>query len=89
MVTVEENVLSGGFGSRVASLLQRGELSDVRLKSIGVPDEFVEHGTQAILRAKYDLDCEGIVRQTLLLLQGAESNSQSVVKSKSKATSFQ
>ena len=88
IVTVEENVVSGGFGSRVASLLQRAGLSDVRLKSIGIPDEFVEHGTQAILRAKYNLDREGIVRQTLLLLHDAESNSQSAVQSKTEATSL-
>ena len=88
IVTVEENVVNGGFGSRVASLLQRAGLSDVRLKSIGIPDEFVEHGTQAILRAKYNLDREGIVRQTLLLLHDAESNSQSAVQSKTEATSL-
>ncbi|MCX7911383.1 MAG: 1-deoxy-D-xylulose-5-phosphate synthase [Dehalococcoidales bacterium] len=62
-VTVEENVLSGGFGSHVAGLLQESKQNDVSLVSIGIPDEFVEHGSQAVLRAKYGLDASGIVRK--------------------------
>jgi len=69
IVTVEENVLNGGFGSRIIRLLQKTGLKDVRVKNIGIPDEFVEHGEQPILRAKYCLDKEGIARQALLLLK--------------------
>jgi len=67
VVTVEENALSGGFGSSVASLLQESGISDIRVKSIGLPDEFVEQGTQAVLRSKYGLDAKGIARQVLEL----------------------
>jgi len=70
LVTVEENALSGGFGSSVVDLLQRSGISDIRVKSIGIPDEFVEQGTQAVLRSKYGLDAEGIARQVLELLPG-------------------
>jgi 1-deoxy-D-xylulose-5-phosphate synthase len=63
LVTVEENVLTGGFGSSVLRLLQEAGLHHLEVKNIGIPDEFVEHGTQTILRAKYGLDAEGIVRQ--------------------------
>jgi 1-deoxy-D-xylulose-5-phosphate synthase len=70
LVTVEENALSGGFGNSVASLLQESGISDIRVKSIGIPDEFVEQGTQAILRSKYGLDAEGIARQVLELFPG-------------------
>jgi 1-deoxy-D-xylulose-5-phosphate synthase len=73
IVTVEENVLAGGFGSGVASLLQESGRNDVKIKSIGIPDEFVEHGTQAILRAKYGLDADGITRQVLEVLSGSAS----------------
>jgi 1-deoxy-D-xylulose-5-phosphate synthase len=59
VVTVEENVLTGGFGSAVLSLLSKN--SDVRCLCIGIPDEFVEHGTQEILRADYGLDKDGII----------------------------
>ncbi len=85
IVTVEENALSGGFGSRIASLIQEKGLSDVRIKSIGIPDEFVEHGSQDILRAKYSLDAQGIARQSLLLLKQAGICPQPAAKPKSKA----
>jgi len=60
LVTVEENVLHGGFGSQVASLLQQGGLVDVSLRSLGIADEFVEAGPQDLLRARYGLDAAGI-----------------------------
>jgi 1-deoxy-D-xylulose-5-phosphate synthase len=63
IVTVEENVLAGGFGSSVVTLLEQSGIYDIQSRCIGIPDEFVEHGTQAILRAKYGLDSQGIVRQ--------------------------
>ncbi|HUT96584.1 MAG TPA: 1-deoxy-D-xylulose-5-phosphate synthase [Dehalococcoidales bacterium] len=68
LVTIEENTIKGGFGSGVAELLQQSGISGVQLKIIGIPDEFVEHGSQAILRAKYGLDTEGITKQVLELL---------------------
>jgi 1-deoxy-D-xylulose-5-phosphate synthase len=67
LVIVEENALSGGFGSSVVDLLQQSSISDIRVKSIGIPDEFVEQGSQAMLRAKYGLDAEGIARGVLEL----------------------
>lgn len=63
IVTIEENVLAGGFGSSVISLLEQSGVKDVQARCIGIPDEFVEHGTQTMLRAKYGLDTRGIVRQ--------------------------
>ncbi|MBI2303350.1 MAG: 1-deoxy-D-xylulose-5-phosphate synthase [Chloroflexi bacterium] len=65
LVTVEENVMSGGFGSRVLELLSRQGISGVRVECIGLPDIFVEHGSPHILRAKYNLDGQGIVRRIL------------------------
>lgn len=88
LVTVEENVLSGGFGSGVAALLHKSGISGVQVKSIGIPDEFVEHGTQAILRANYGLDTKGIARQTLALFPEVCANSRQMIKPKTKATSF-
>jgi len=41
----------------------------VQVKTIGIPDEFVEQGTQAILRAKYGLDAKGIAQQVKTLFQ--------------------
>ncbi|MBC8429747.1 MAG: 1-deoxy-D-xylulose-5-phosphate synthase [Dehalococcoidia bacterium] len=67
LITVEENALSGGFGSSVVDLLQKSGMSDIRVKSIGIPDEFVEQGTQAILRSQYSLDAKGIAQEVLNL----------------------
>jgi len=47
VLTVEENVLAGGFGSAVLEMLEAKDLSGIDVKRLGIPDEFVEHGTQA------------------------------------------
>lgn len=60
LATVEENAVQGGFGSAVAELLDGSQIPDVRLKCIGVPDVFVEHGSPKTLRAQYGLDATGI-----------------------------
>jgi 1-deoxy-D-xylulose-5-phosphate synthase len=62
ILTVEENVLQGGFGSAVLELLQEKGLSSVDVKRLGIPDIFVEHGPPALLRAKYGIDEAGIYR---------------------------
>ncbi len=86
LLTVEENVLNGGFGSSVAALLQKSGVTDVQLKSIGIPDEFVEHGAPATLRAKYGLDAKGIARESLTLFPEARSSSLPPLEPKTEAT---
>jgi 1-deoxy-D-xylulose-5-phosphate synthase len=63
MVIVEENVLSGGFGAAVLELLAKAETSDVKVKRLGIPDEFVTHGKQDFLRTVYHLDAPGITKE--------------------------
>jgi 1-deoxy-D-xylulose-5-phosphate synthase len=65
IVTVEENVVSGGFGSDVALELDRAGLNEVRLDCIGMPDKFVEHATQKIQRARYGVTSDAIVARIL------------------------
>ncbi len=65
VVTVEENVAAGGFGSAVLELLAAHGMSGIPVEVIGVPDRFVEHGTPTILRSLYGLDAQGIVRRVL------------------------
>jgi 1-deoxy-D-xylulose-5-phosphate synthase len=60
LLTVEENTLAGGFGSAVLQSLQAHGLRDVQVRCLGIPDEFVEHAPQSVLRAKYALDASGI-----------------------------
>ncbi len=63
IVTVEENVLSGGFGSAVLEALAEAGLEDVSVHRIGLPDSFIEHGTAADQRHRLHLDAEGIAEQ--------------------------
>jgi 1-deoxy-D-xylulose-5-phosphate synthase len=60
IITVEENVIAGGFGSAVLEALSEGGIADVSVRRLGVNDVFVEHGSQEIIRKKYGLDAEGI-----------------------------
>jgi 1-deoxy-D-xylulose-5-phosphate synthase len=62
VLTVEENVLQGGFGSAVLELFQERGLFSIQVKRLGVPDIFLEHGPQALLRGKYGIDETGIVK---------------------------
>ena len=52
LVTVEEGVLAGGFGSAVWETLNEGGAGDTRILRIGMPDRYVTHGTPAILHAE-------------------------------------
>jgi 1-deoxy-D-xylulose-5-phosphate synthase len=63
MVIVEENVLSGGFGAAVLELLEKAEASNIKVNRLGIPDEFVTHGKQDILRSLYHLDALGIAKE--------------------------
>jgi len=80
IVIVEENILSGGFGSSVGALLQKSGMSNIQVKSIGLPDEFIEQGAQDILRAKYGLDAKGIAQQVLTLFPSLDASSLLMVK---------
>ncbi len=60
VVTAEENALQGGFGSAVLELLSEAAVN-VPVRRIGLPDKFIEQGSQEELRARYGLDAEGIV----------------------------
>ncbi len=61
LVTVEEGVLAGGFGSAVMELLETRGLNYVTLKRLGLPDEFIEHGERGLFLKRYNLDAAGIV----------------------------
>ena len=61
-VTIEENVLTGGFGEQVMDYVSRAAL-DVHVRNIGIPDEYVEHGNVEVLRKETGLDRETVVKQ--------------------------
>jgi 1-deoxy-D-xylulose-5-phosphate synthase len=68
IITVEEHVLDGGFGSAILEMLSDNDIFDVMVKRIGIVDEFVEHGPQDILRKDYNIDCHAITQAGLKLL---------------------
>ena len=63
-VTIEENVLAGGFGEQVLHYVSRAKL-DVGVRCIGIPDDYVEHGNVDLLRREVGLDAETIVKQII------------------------
>lgn len=80
LVTVEENVLAGGFGSSVLELMESAGLSDIKVKCLGIPDVFVEHGSQPLLREKYGLSPDYISDCALELVKPHKKRSCKVVK---------
>lgn len=60
VLTVEENVLMGGFGTAVLELLENSGAFGIKTIRLGISDEFVEHATQEELRAKFGIDTAGI-----------------------------
>ncbi len=68
IVTVEENALHGGFGSAVLELLADEKFTGLKIKRIGIPDRFIEHGTQTELRQMLGLDAEGIAAAVKTLM---------------------
>lgn len=60
VVTVEENALQGGFGSAVLELMEEERVTGVKVKRIGIPDRFIEQGSQAQLRKDLGFDAAGI-----------------------------
>jgi len=60
VVTIEEHMLAGGFGSAVLELFEELRLGGVQVRRMGIPDVLVEQGTQAAMRARFGLTAEGI-----------------------------
>lgn len=61
-VTIEENMVAGGYGEQVLEYVSRADLP-VKVINIGIHDEYVEHGNVDILRAEEGLDVESITKQ--------------------------
>jgi len=89
VVTFEESVVTGGFGSGVLELFEEARLTeralrDVLVHIIGIPgDRFVEHGSVADLRRVLRLDAPGLaaqVRETLRTIEAVPSTSTTAAK---------
>lgn len=61
IVTMEENVINGGFGEHVTEFYNNGHGQTVQTLNIAIPNEYVEHGNVDILRKEVGLDKDTIV----------------------------
>lgn len=67
VVTLEDNTISGGLGSSVAECFVEAGLTDIKLKILGLPDEFIEHGSRNQILDKFGLTPQKIAKEILKL----------------------
>jgi 1-deoxy-D-xylulose-5-phosphate synthase len=70
-ITVEENTLLGGFGSAVLECVNAAGLPADRIKCLGIPDRFIEHGERDELLADLGLDVDGLISAAQLMAETA------------------
>jgi len=68
VITIEENALQGGFGSAVLEFLSDHDAPPVQVRRIGLPDQFIPHGTQKQLRNKYGITSRHIIACALQMM---------------------
>jgi 1-deoxy-D-xylulose-5-phosphate synthase len=68
ILTLEENVLTGGFGAAVVELLEDRGVCSCKLRRLGLPDRFISHGNKQHLWAQTGIDAAGIVAAARVLL---------------------
>ncbi len=73
LVTIEENSVAGGFGSSVLETLSSMGIHDMNVRVMGIPDIFVEQGTQSVLKRLLGLDEDGIFLTASSLIKHTKS----------------
>jgi 1-deoxy-D-xylulose-5-phosphate synthase len=63
VITVEDGCLEGGMGSAVLEFMVDNGYTNIRVKRLGIPDTFIEHGDQPELWADCGFDANGIAQQ--------------------------
>lgn len=69
IVTLEDNITTGGFGSAVSDFVNQSK-SDVKLLKLGWPEQFLEHGSMDELFVKYRLDAVSVSERILEFIEG-------------------
>ncbi len=64
LVTMEENVMSGGFGEHVASYVNENDL-DIKVQVVAIPDAYVEHGNVERLKEDIGIDAKSVYEKVL------------------------
>lgn len=67
VITVEDGVVMGGFGSAVLEALAAADVTNVQVTNLGIPDEFIEHGDVQHLYALCQCDAKGIARAAKMM----------------------
>jgi len=80
IITIEENTLIGGFGSAVLESLNDMQIN-ANVTRLGLPDRFIEHGSQKILREKIGLDVNSVVKAAQKLVESGSKASNTTVHS--------
>ena len=75
IVTMEENVLSGGFGEKVRDYIEDQDLNQETL-AICIPDEYVEHGNVELLKQEIGIDAASIIEKIVTKLQEIKKSKQ-------------
>lgn len=65
VLTIEENVLAGGFGSAVLEMFEEHGEHPAQIRRLGIRDVFVEHGSQAELREMHGINAEAVTAEGL------------------------
>lgn len=63
VITVEDGVIKGGLGSAVLEFLAENNYTDVHVHRVGIPDEFITHGSVSELQHIAGIDKNGILKQ--------------------------
>ena len=79
IITLEENALMGGFGSAVLEALNDMGISGVKIERLGLPDRFIEHGSQPLLRKEAGIDTEAVLTAARKIL-GMDEQGQKALK---------
>ena len=69
VITVEDHVIQGGFGSAFLEFMAEEGVTGVRVKRLGVPDRFIPHGTQAELAKMCGFDKDAIAQAALQMVR--------------------
>ncbi|OPZ61318.1 MAG: 1-deoxy-D-xylulose-5-phosphate synthase [Firmicutes bacterium ADurb.Bin506] len=70
LITVEDGIAAGGFGSAIAEAASERGLSGIDIIRLGLPDRFIEHGTREWLLSGLGLDGPGIASTVSGVLAG-------------------
>lgn len=69
IITLEDNVEIGGFGSQISNMLSTNGINNKKVRILAFPDEFVEHGNTELLFKHFKLDVESIYKEAIDMIK--------------------